>query len=152
MYVQSTADTHSFIPDHRTSPDAVMKLFLRFDTPDGPRTVVAPNVPLRLATHVAAAMSRAGLHAEYVEQCDRLSVAERLELKKREEKINGARDHGNVIAIAMGPDSSLGAGWFRSVGESSRTTIGYELFLDKGSTPKVAEAMISFLGSSADRR
>ena len=64
MHFQSKAETDLFIPDHRTSPDPVMKLFLRFDTPDGPRTVVAPNVPLLLATHIAAAMSRAGLHAE----------------------------------------------------------------------------------------
>jgi hypothetical protein len=102
MHFHSKAETDSFIHDPRTSPDAVMKLFLRFDTPVGPRTVIAPNVPLLLATQIAAAMSRAGLHAEYVEQYDRLTIAERLELQKHAEENNGARNQGNVITIVMG--------------------------------------------------
>jgi len=99
MHSQPEAETNSFTRDYRIAPDAAMKLFLRFDTPEGPRTVVAPNVPLVLATQIAAAMSRAGLHAEYVEQFDRLSIAEYLKLKKLEERTNASDDRANVIAI-----------------------------------------------------
>jgi hypothetical protein len=102
MHFHSKAETNSFVHDTRTSPDAVMKIFLRFDTPDGPRTVIAPNVPLLLATQIAAAMSRVGLHAEYVEQYDRLSIAERLQLKKTNVTNKSARTQGNVIALAVG--------------------------------------------------
>jgi hypothetical protein len=100
MHFQSKAEMDASLLDLRISPNAVMKLFLRFDTPEGPRTVVAPNVPLLLATQIVAAMSRVGLHAEYVEQCDRLSIAEHLELNKLE-NISGAHDPGNVITVAM---------------------------------------------------
>ena len=79
-----------------------MKVFLRFDTPDGPRTIIAPNVPLLLANQIAVAMSRAGLHAEYVEQYDRLSIADRLAIRKRKDKMNSASNQGNVVPLALG--------------------------------------------------
>jgi hypothetical protein len=102
MHFPSIAETNSFNREPRISPDAIMKIFLRLDTPDGPCTVIAPNVPLLLVTKIAAAMSRAGLHAEYVEQYDSLTIAERLELKKHDKKDGGVRTQGNVIAIAVG--------------------------------------------------
>ncbi len=80
------------IPDpdyHRsTSPDARMNLLLRFDTPLGPRTIVASGIPLPLASEITATMIRGGQYAEFIDQCQPLSIAERVKRKKLEKSRN----------------------------------------------------------------
>jgi hypothetical protein len=50
-----------------TRPDARMNLLLRFETASGPRTVIAPGVPLSAASQIADAMSEAGHFAQFVD-------------------------------------------------------------------------------------
>lgn len=71
--------------ERSTSPDAPMNLLLRFDTENGPRTVIACSVPLATAREIAETMSRAGQHAEFVDRCAPLSIADRLMMKKLED-------------------------------------------------------------------
>jgi hypothetical protein len=68
--------------ERSTTPTAAMNLLLRFETVNGPRTVIASSVPLQTAREVADAMIRAGQHAEFVDRCTALSVADRLMMKK----------------------------------------------------------------------
>ena len=68
--------------ERSTTPTAVMNLLLRFETVNGPRTVIASSVPLQTAREVADAMIRAGQHAEFVDRCTALSIADRLMMKK----------------------------------------------------------------------
>ena len=75
---QHETEVSASVTERRTSPDALMKLFLRFDTPEGPRTIIAPNVPLAVASQIAAAMSRTGQHAHYVDQYVTVPIAGRL--------------------------------------------------------------------------
>jgi hypothetical protein len=73
-------------PDyHRsTTPDAKMNLLLRFETPMGPRTIVASGIPLTLASEITATMIRGGQYAEFIDQCQPISIAERVKRKKLE--------------------------------------------------------------------
>ena len=73
-------------PDyHRsTSPDARMNLLLRFDTALGPRTVIASGIPLPLASEITATMIRNGQYAEFTDQCQLMSISERIKRKKAE--------------------------------------------------------------------
>jgi hypothetical protein len=64
------------VPERRTCPDAVMNLMLRFETERGPRTVVAPGLPLTLATEIADAMILAGHYAELTDHTPAFTVAE----------------------------------------------------------------------------
>ena len=68
-----------------TAPDAPMNLLLRFETESGPRTVIAPSVPLKLASDIAAVMIQAGHFAEYVDHLPSQSVAVRIKRRKAEE-------------------------------------------------------------------
>ena len=81
-------DTPAVAPDpdyHRsTAPDAKMNLLMRFDTALGPRTVITSGVPLALASEITATMIRNGQYAEFIDQCQLLSVAERVKRKKSE--------------------------------------------------------------------
>ncbi len=73
-------------PDyHRsTAPDARMNLLMRFDTQLGPRTIVASGIPLTIASEITATMIRSGQYAEFIDQCQPLSVAERVKRRKLE--------------------------------------------------------------------
>jgi len=83
-------DAHSANPDfetieRRSSPDALMNLILRFETASGPRTVIACAVPRQIAVEIADVMSSTGQHAEFVDRCSALSVADRLLLRDIEQ-------------------------------------------------------------------
>ena len=79
-------DRHELLEVERsTSPDAPMNLLLRFDTANGPRTVIACSVPLATAREIADTMKRAGQHAEFVDRCAPLSIADRVMMKKLED-------------------------------------------------------------------
>ena len=71
--------------ERSTSPDAPMNLLLRFDTANGPRTVIACSVPLATAREIADTMSRTGQHAEFIDRCAPLSIADRLMMRKLED-------------------------------------------------------------------
>ena len=62
-----------------------MNLILRFETASGPRTVIACAVPRRVAAEIAEVMQSAGQHAEFVDRCCALSVADRLLLRDIEQ-------------------------------------------------------------------
>jgi hypothetical protein len=82
-------------PERRTCPDAVMTLMLRFETELGPRTIVAPRVPLKFASEIADAMILAGHYAEMVDHYPPLTVAERTLWLKAP-----ARARDTVLALA----------------------------------------------------
>jgi hypothetical protein len=85
-------------PDyHRsTAPDARMNVLLRFDTSLGPRTIVASGIPLTLASEITASMIRSGQYAEFIDQCQPLSVAERVKRKKLE-RARAPKQQTNVL-------------------------------------------------------
>ncbi|HEX3756515.1 MAG TPA: hypothetical protein VHV26_15700 [Rhizomicrobium sp.] len=85
-------------PDyHRsTAPDARMNLLLRFDTPLGPRTIVTSGIPLTFASEITAAMIRSGQYAEFIDQCQPLTVAERVKRKKME-RARAPKQQTNVV-------------------------------------------------------
>jgi len=58
-----------------------MNLILRFETASGPRTVIACAVPRQVAAEITEVMNSAGHHAEFVDRCSTLSVADRLLLR-----------------------------------------------------------------------
>jgi hypothetical protein len=100
--LRSTQDdeTPEVTPDpdyHRsTAPDSKMNMLLRFDTPLGPRTIVASGIPLSMASEITATMIRAGQYAEFIDQCQPLTVAERIKRKKLE-KGRSAKQSNNVV-------------------------------------------------------
>jgi hypothetical protein len=65
-----------------TSPAAKMTLILRFETERGPRTILAPEIPLALASEITREMIRAGHFAEFVDQLPPLSVAKRVKARR----------------------------------------------------------------------
>ena len=90
--------------DRSTSPDARMNLLLRFETESGPRTVVAPNLPLKLASEITTAMIRSGHYAEFIDQYTPLSIAERVKLQKRRTATRkNAQEIGNDNVFAIAP-------------------------------------------------
>jgi len=62
----------------RTLPDATMNLLLRFETESGPRTIVAPRIPLKVASQLADTMIAAGHYAQVVDAYPVLTVAQRI--------------------------------------------------------------------------
>ena len=70
------------VPERRTCPDAAMNLMLRFETERGPRTLVAPGVPLTLASEIADAMILAGHYAEMVDHTPSFTVAQHVARRK----------------------------------------------------------------------
>ncbi|MES2472068.1 MAG: hypothetical protein V4601_04410 [Pseudomonadota bacterium] len=100
--------------ERSTSPDAPMNLLLRFDTANGPRTVIACSVPLATAREIGETMSRAGQHAEFVDRCAPLSIADRLMMKKLEDM-----QMQDMAALAFQPRNT-------QVGEISAFSIAAE--------------------------
>ena len=66
----------------RSSPDAPMHLLLRFETANGPRTVIASSVPRQVAVDIRDVMLRHGQHAEFIDRIEPLSVADRVMINK----------------------------------------------------------------------
>ena len=64
-----------------TAPDAPMNLLLRFETASGPRTVIACSVSRQVAAEIAEVMVRCGQHADFIDRCAPLSVADRVMIK-----------------------------------------------------------------------
>jgi hypothetical protein len=67
-----------------TAPDARMNLLLRFETANGPRTIVAPGISLATASEIAFVMSQAGHFAEFVDWLPVVSIEERVKRRKVE--------------------------------------------------------------------
>ena len=69
--------------ERSTVPDAPMSLFMRIQTVDGPRTVVASGVTVAAASQISEALAQAGHYAEFVDQCGaKDSVPERVRRKR----------------------------------------------------------------------
>jgi hypothetical protein len=66
----------------RSAPDAPMHLLLRFETANGPRTVIASSVPRQVAVDIRDVMLRHGQHAEFIDRIEPLSVADRVMIKQ----------------------------------------------------------------------
>lgn len=68
--------------DRSTAPDAPMTLFMRIQTENGPRTVVASDITLAAASQISEALVLAGHYAQFVDQCSTAgTVAERVRRK-----------------------------------------------------------------------
>jgi hypothetical protein len=76
--IPETNEEDDWLPERRQSPDAVMNLLLRFETASGPRTVIACSVSRQVAAEIAEVMKAAGQHAEFIDRCSPLSIADRL--------------------------------------------------------------------------
>ena len=108
--------------ERSTTPTAVMNLLLRFETINGPRTVIACSVPLQTAREVADAMLRAGHHAEFVDRCASLSISDRVMMKKLQKMSPLAQS--NITAI--GSATRRTARRRPSLGPQSRAVIAAE--------------------------
>ena len=67
------------------APDASMNLLLRFETASGPRTVIACSVPRQVAAEISDVMHSVGQHAEFIDRCSPLSIADRLLMREVEQ-------------------------------------------------------------------
>ena len=73
--------------ERSTAPDAPMSLFIRVQTFNGPRTVIASGVTVASAVLIGEALAQAGHHVEFVDQStNRYTVRERV-LRKKLEKL-----------------------------------------------------------------
>jgi len=73
--------------ERSTAPDALMSLFIRIQTVNGPRTVIASNVTVASAVLIGETLAQAGHHVEFVDQStSRDTVRERV-LRKKLEKL-----------------------------------------------------------------
>jgi hypothetical protein len=63
------------------SPDAPMNLLLRFETPSGPRTVIACSVSRHVAAEITEVMRSHGQDAHYIDRCSPLSVTDRVMIR-----------------------------------------------------------------------
>jgi hypothetical protein len=79
-----------------TSPDARMNLLLRFETESGPRTIVAPGVPLPVASEIVQEMARAGHFADYLDQLAPLQMSEWMK------RCNAEKARPNQYGIVVG--------------------------------------------------
>jgi hypothetical protein len=59
-----------------------MNLLLRFETPSGPRTIIAPGVSLATASEVALVMSQAGHFAEFVDYLPSQPIDQQIKRRK----------------------------------------------------------------------
>lgn len=84
--------------ERSTTPTTAMNLLLRFETTNGPRTVIACSVPLQTAREVADAMRRAGHEADFVDRCASLSVADRVVMKKLQQLRTSNQESRAVLA------------------------------------------------------
>ena len=80
---RTEAEKDRYIEDlgRSLSPEAPMNLLLRFETASGPRTVIACSVPRQVAQEIADVMTKCGQHADFIDRCAPLSVADRLMIK-----------------------------------------------------------------------
>ena len=65
-----------------TSPVARMTLLLRISTQSGPRTIIAPGIPLKVASEISEAMASAGHLAEFIDHCPTTPMADRLRSRR----------------------------------------------------------------------
>jgi hypothetical protein len=73
--------------ERSTAPDALMSLFIRIQTFNGPRTVIASGVTVASAGLIGEVLAQAGHHVEFVDQStSRDTVRERV-LRKKLEKL-----------------------------------------------------------------
>jgi hypothetical protein len=73
--------------ERSTAPDAPMSLFVRIQTLNGPRTMIASGVTVASAVLIGEALAQAGHHVEFVDQCtNRDTVRERV-LRRKLEKL-----------------------------------------------------------------
>jgi hypothetical protein len=79
--VMQSAEGQDWPPERSFSSEAPMNLLLRFETSSGPRTVIACSVPRQVATEITAVMKAAGQHAEFIDRCSPLSIADRLMIR-----------------------------------------------------------------------
>ena len=87
--------------ERSNTPTAPTNLLLRFETANGPRTVIASSVPLQMAREVTDAMIKAGHYAEHVDRCQPASVADHIVMKKLEQ-LRKARNPGLPESISTG--------------------------------------------------
>jgi hypothetical protein len=73
------------ILERSNAPTAPTNLLLRFETANGPRTVIASSVSLKMAREVIEAMIKAGHYAEHIDRCQPASVADHIVMKKLEQ-------------------------------------------------------------------
>ena len=71
--------------ERSNAPTAPTNLLLRFETANGPRTVIACSVSLKMAREVTDAMIKAGHYAEHIDRCQPASVADHIVMKKLEQ-------------------------------------------------------------------
>jgi len=79
-------ETPEILPEfwRRSAPDATMNLLLRFETESGPRTIVAPGIPLKLASLIANTMIETGHYAEVTDHYPPVAMAERIRQIKQQ--------------------------------------------------------------------
>jgi hypothetical protein len=71
--------------ERSTVPGAPMSLFMRIQTADGPRTLIASGVTVGAASQISEALAQAGHYAEFVDQCStKDTVLERVRRKRLE--------------------------------------------------------------------
>lgn len=73
--------------ERSTQPDALMSLFMRVQTIDGPRTVIASNVTVAAASRISEALALAGHYAEFVDQCSRRESIPELVVRRKRERL-----------------------------------------------------------------
>ncbi len=61
--------------DRTTNPDAMVTLLMRFETPFGPRTIVANGLPVKDASLVADVINSGGNYAEFIQERARFPLA-----------------------------------------------------------------------------
>jgi hypothetical protein len=71
--------------ERSTVPGAPMSLFMRIQTADGPRTLIASGVTVVAASQISEALALAGHYAEFVDQCStKDTILERVRRKRLE--------------------------------------------------------------------
>lgn len=73
--------------ERSTNPDAPMSLFMRIQTLNGPRTVIASNVTAQAAQHISEVLALEGHYAEFVDQCSTKDTVPERARKKRLENL-----------------------------------------------------------------
>lgn len=77
--------------EHQTNPQSFATLRLRFDTKDGPRTIIMSNLSVRDASLIAATHAATGQHAEYAECGALVSLAAHMAKHRRRQKLRLVR-------------------------------------------------------------
>jgi putative SOS response-associated peptidase YedK len=95
--------------ERSTDPNAFMNLFLRFETAKGPRTIIAPHLPLNLASEIAERVIIDGHYAEYVDHFDVVSVNDELQRLKLKTLTDTAPSHGMDISDKSSQSTYIGS-------------------------------------------